>query len=159
VGELFVAWSCDNPLTVGGHSLKALLIHPDSPRNVGVQDRSIRFLGKKAYVPPLGLITVAALLPQHWSLKLVDLTFQKVSREDWMETDLVIVSGTIGQYGAILDVIREGKRRGKIVAVGGPGVFHFPQEALKAGADFVIRGEGKPRFLCCSRLWRVVGEG
>lgn len=143
MGELFVAWSCDNPLTVGGHSLKALLIHPDSPRNVGVQDRSIRFLGKKAYVPPLGLITVAALLPQHWSLKLVDLTFQKVSREDWIETDLVIVSGTIGQYGAILDIIREGKRRGKIVAVGGPGVFHFPQEALKAGADFVIRGEGE----------------
>jgi radical SAM superfamily enzyme YgiQ (UPF0313 family) len=123
--------------------LKALLIYPDSPRNVGKNDKSIQFIGKKAYVPPLGLITVAALLPPHWSLKLVDLTFQKVSQKDWTETDLVMVSGTILQYDAILDAIRESKRRGKIVVVGGPGVFHFPQDALKAGADFVVRGEAE----------------
>lgn len=123
--------------------MKVLLIHPDSPNNVGIEDKSIRFIGKKAYVPPLGLITVAALLPEHWSVKLVDLTFQKITSKDWTENDLVMVSGTILQYGAIIDIIRESKRRGKIVAVGGPGVFHFHEDALRAGADFVIRGEGE----------------
>lgn len=123
--------------------LKVLLVHPDSPRNVGAEDKSIRFIGKKAYVPPLGLITVAAMLPQHWNLKLVDLTFQTISDEDWEATDLILLSGTILQYGPILDIIRESKRRGKTIAVGGPGVFHFWADALRAGADFVIKGEGE----------------
>ncbi|MDQ1239566.1 MAG: hypothetical protein QG577_1752, partial [Thermodesulfobacteriota bacterium] len=123
--------------------MRVLLIHPDSPRNVGASDKSIKFIGKKAYVPPLGLITVAALLPQHWDMKLVDLTFQTVSAQLWERTDLVIISGTILQYREIIDLIQEAKRRNKIVAVGGPGVFHFSQDALHAGADFVIKGEGE----------------
>ncbi len=123
--------------------MRVLLLHPDSPRNVGASDKSIKFIGKKAYVPPLGLITVAALLPQHWDMQLVDLTFQTVSPESWDAADLVIISGTILQYREIIDLIHEAKRRNKIVAVGGPGVFHFSQDALAAGADFVIKGEGE----------------
>jgi len=130
--------------------LNVLLVNPDSPRNVGTEDKSIQFIGKKAYVPPLGLITVAALLPQEWDLKLVDLTFQTVEPADWDNADLVIVSGTILQLAAILEIVRECKRRGKPVAAGGPGVFHFPQDVLNAGADFVVRGEAEltvPRLL------------
>lgn len=123
--------------------LRVLLLHPNSPRNVGASDKSIKFIGKKAYVPPLGLITVAALLPQRWDMQLVDLTFQKVSSESWDAADLVIISGTILQYREIIDLIKEAKQRNKLVAVGGPGVFHFPQDALDAGADFVIKGEGE----------------
>jgi len=134
----------------GDPVLNVLLINPDSPRNVGAEDKSIQFIRKKAYVPPLGLITVAALLPQDWGLKLVDLTFQEIRPSDWDNADLVIVSGTILQLSTILEIVREGKRRGKLVAAGGPGVFHFPQAVLKAGADFVVRGEGEltvPRLL------------
>ncbi len=130
--------------------MRVLLIHPDSPRNVGDSDRSIHFVGKKAYVPPLGLITVAALLPQYWEMQLVDMTFQTISSEEWDAADLVIISGTILQYSEIIDLIREAKRRNKKVAVGGPGVFHFPEEALKAGADFVVKGEAEttmPRLI------------
>jgi len=127
----------------GGQTLRVLLIHPDSPRNVGASDRSIHFIGKKAYVPPLGLITVAALLPQHWEMRLVDLTFQDISSEVWDFADLVIISGTILQYGQIMELIKEAKKRNKTVAVGGPGVFHFPGEALCAGADFVVKGEAE----------------
>ena len=100
-------------------------------------------LRKNAILPPLGLLTVAALLPREWDLKLIDLTFQEISPEDWEDCDLVLVTGMVVQYQGILETIREGKRRGKTVVVGGPWVFHFPQEALAAGADLVVKGEGE----------------
>jgi radical SAM superfamily enzyme YgiQ (UPF0313 family) len=124
--------------------MKVLLIFPDSPQNLGDRaDSSVRLTGKKAYLPPLGLITVAALLPRDWPMKLVDCSFQTVSPRDWQEADLVVISGTIVQINGIVEVIREAKQHGKIVAVGGPGVFHFQNAALEAGADFVVRGEGE----------------
>lgn len=130
--------------------MKALLVYPNAPHNLGITDLGIRLASKKSYNPPLGLATIAALLPQHWDLKLVDLTFQEISERDWKERELVLLSGTIVQLRSIFEVIREAKRRGKIVAVGGPGVFHFPQKVLDAGADFVVKGEGEvtvPLFL------------
>jgi len=124
--------------------MNTLLIYPNSPHNLGDRaDSSVRVTGKKAYLPPLGLLTVAALLPQIWPMKLVDCSFQVVSQKDWSEAELVVISGTIVQIGSIIEVIREAKERGKIVAVGGPGVYHFHKEALEAGADFVVRGEGE----------------
>ncbi|MCX5892644.1 MAG: B12-binding domain-containing radical SAM protein [Deltaproteobacteria bacterium] len=100
-------------------------------------------LRKKAILPPLGLLTLAALLPREWDLKLIDLIFQKISPKDWEDCDLVLVSGMAVQYRGILETIREGKRRGKTIVAGGPWVFHFPQEALAAGADLVVKGEGE----------------
>lgn len=124
--------------------MNTLLIYPNSPHNLGDRmDSSVRLTGKKAYLPPLGLLTVAALLPQNWPMKLVDCSFQAVSPEDWNTAEIVVISGTIVQIGSMIEVIREAKQRGKIVAVGGPGVYHFHKEALVAGADFVVRGEGE----------------
>lgn len=100
-------------------------------------------LGKKALMPPLGLLTVAALLPTEWDLTFRDLTFQKISPADWEACDLVLVSGMIVQHQGIIQTIKEAKRRGKIVVVGGPWVFHFPEDALAAGADLVVKGEAE----------------
>jgi len=47
------------------------------------------------------------------------------------------------QSSGIIDTIREGKRSGKTVVVGGPWVFHVPEDALKAGADVVVKGEAE----------------
>jgi radical SAM superfamily enzyme YgiQ (UPF0313 family) len=99
--------------------------------------------GKRAYQPPLALITVAALLPQEWDFTFIDGTFREVTPEDWRTCDLVLVSGTIVHLTAILETIKEAKQKGKTVAVGGAGVFHFHEEALSAGADFVVRGEAE----------------
>lgn len=123
--------------------MRVLLVYPHSPQSIGRGHQSVRLAGKKAYLPPLGLITIAALLPQDWQYRLVDCTFDNVSEQAWRDADLVIVSGTVVQISGVLETIREAKRRGKIVAVGGPGVFHFREEALKAGADFVVLGEGE----------------
>lgn len=100
-------------------------------------------LRKKALLPPLGLLTVAALLPPDWHLKLIDLTFQEITPRDWEGCDLVFISGMVVQHRGILENIREGKRRGKTVVVGGPWAFHFSAEALAAGADLVVKGEAE----------------
>jgi radical SAM superfamily enzyme YgiQ (UPF0313 family) len=123
--------------------MKTLLINPKFPQTFFSYNNVLGMLRKNAILPPLGLLTVAALLPREWDLKLIDLTFQKISPEDWESCDLVVVTGMIVQYQGILEIIREGKRRGKTVVVGGPWVFQFPQEAVAAGADLVVKGEGE----------------
>lgn len=100
-------------------------------------------LGKKALMPPLGLLTVAALLPPEWDLTFRDLTFQEISPADWEACDLLLVSGMIVQHQGIIQTIKAGKRRGKTVVVGGPWAFHFPKDALAAGADLVVKGEAE----------------
>ena len=123
--------------------MKTLLVNPGFPQTYFSYNNVLQMLGKKAILPPLGLLTVAALLPRDWDLKLINQTFQEISPQDWEDCDLVLVSGMAVQYQGILETIREGKRRGKTVVAGGPWVFHFPQEALDAGADLVVKGEGE----------------
>ena len=98
-------------------------------------------LGRKAVHPPLGLITVAALLPQDWELNLIDLTFQTINQQDWDTCDLVLISGMNVQHRGIGKMTREAKGQGKKVAIGGPGIFHAPEEAIRDGADIVVVGE------------------
>ncbi|MFH0823382.1 MAG: B12-binding domain-containing radical SAM protein [Pseudomonadota bacterium] len=130
--------------------MKAILVNPPIPKTFWSFESVLEITGKSAVMPPLGLITVAALLPDDWDLKLIDMTFEKPAEQDWDECDVVLTSGMSVQYHGILDVVREGKRRGKTVLVGGPWAFHFPEEALRAGADLVVAGEGEltvPRLL------------
>lgn len=125
--------------------MRVLLVYPKSSGKLSTRGTgaAITRAGKKAYAPPLGLLTLAALLPKDWECSLADLTFQHISPRLWKEVDLVLLTGTIFHLDHLLDITRESKRRNKLVAVGGPGVFHFPEEAMKAGADFVAKGEGE----------------
>jgi radical SAM superfamily enzyme YgiQ (UPF0313 family) len=126
-----------------GKKLRVLLLNPGHPQTFWSYDQVMRMLRKKALLPPLGLLTVAALLPPEWRLKLVDQTFQETTAQDWEDCDLVFISGMVVQHRGILENIREGKRRGKTVVVGGPWAFHFPADALAAGADLVVKGEAE----------------
>ena len=98
-------------------------------------------IGKRILSPPLGLLTVAALLPETWDIHIRDLPGQDISDEDWRSCDVVMISGMVTQYTGIIELIRESKRHGKSVVVGGPMAFHIPQDLLEFGADIVIRGE------------------
>jgi len=88
---------------------------------------------------PLGLITVAALLPQAWEMRLVDCNVQSWKPEllDW--ADLVLIGGMMPQQLAALDLIREAKQRGKTVVVGGPDATSSPH--IYAEADHLVLGE------------------
>ena len=110
----------------------------------------LRMLNKKCVQPPLGLLTVAALLPLDWDLRLADATVRDISEEDWRHCEVVFVTGMVNQYSGIIETICQAKDRGKTVVVGGPMVFHAPEDAIKVGADIVVRGEietAMPRLL------------
>ncbi|HMK37522.1 MAG TPA: B12-binding domain-containing radical SAM protein [Desulfomonilaceae bacterium] len=130
--------------------MKVLLVNPRYPQTFWSFNKALRMLNKKCVQPPLGLLTVAALLPREWDLRLADVTVRNISEADWDHAELVLVTGMINQYSGIMETIREAKKRGKTVVVGGPTVFHVPQDALDAGADIVVRGEAEsavPRLL------------
>ena len=130
--------------------MKALLLSPERPETFWNLKHTCKLRGSKALAPPLGLITVAALLPPQWDCRLVDLNTGPVTEEDWRWADLVMLSGMLIQQASMLRLIREAKERGKTVAVGGPYPTSVPQKVLEAGADFLVRGEAEeimPLFL------------
>jgi radical SAM superfamily enzyme YgiQ (UPF0313 family) len=123
--------------------MKVLLLYPLFPKSFWSFEKTLALLDRKAMLPPLGLVTVAAILPQEWEFKLVDRNVRQVSEAEWAWADLVILSAMIVQKDDLLDQIREAKRRGKAVAVGGPYPTALPHEAEAAGADYLILDEGE----------------
>jgi radical SAM superfamily enzyme YgiQ (UPF0313 family) len=123
--------------------MRVLLLYPQFPKSFWSFDKTIELIGRKVTVPPLGIITVAAILPQDWEFRLVDRNIGSETEADWEWAQLVIVSGMIVQKPDMLHLIREAKRRNKLVAVGGPYVTSVPQEAQEAGVDFLVLDEGE----------------
>ncbi|MEW6657923.1 MAG: B12-binding domain-containing radical SAM protein [Thermodesulfobacteriota bacterium] len=123
--------------------MRALLICPEFPLSFWSFQKSCRLRGNKTVNPPLGLITVAALLPPAWELRLVDLNTGSLTEKDWQWADLVLISAMYIQRAGLLDLVREAKLRGKTVVAGGPHPTSLPEAVLEAGCDFVVRGEGE----------------
>ena len=122
--------------------MNVLLLYPRFPKSFWSFEKTIELLGRKAMLPPLGLITVAAILPQEWNFKLVDLNVRQVTEAEWDWSEMVICSAMIVQKQDLLNQIQEAKRRGKRVAVGGPYPTALPQE-VSDFADYLILDEGE----------------
>jgi radical SAM superfamily enzyme YgiQ (UPF0313 family) len=123
--------------------MNVLLLYPRFPKSFWSFEKTLALLNRKAMLPPLGLITVAAILPQEWNFKLVDLNIREATEAEWNWSELVIMSAMIVQKDDLLAQIRECNRRGKPVAVGGPYPTALPDEAKGAGADYMILDEGE----------------
>ena len=123
--------------------MRTLLVYPVFPPTFWSYEKILELVNRKVLLPPLGLITVAAILPQEWEFKLCDRNIRPVSEEEWNWAELVVFSGMIVQKEDLLAQIREAKQRGKSVAVGGPYATSVPQEVQAAGADFLILDEGE----------------
>ena len=123
--------------------MRVLLLYPLFPKTFWSYDKILELVNRKVLLPPLGLITVAALLPQDWEFKLVDRNIRDVTEAEFEWADLVIISAMIVQKTDALNQIKEAKRRGKLVAFGGPYPTSLPEEAKKAGVDFLILDEGE----------------
>lgn len=131
-------------------NLRILLIYPLFPQSFWSFDKAVELIGRKVSLPPLGLITVAAILPQTWEFRLIDRNVTPETEADWEWADLVILSGMIVQKADMLHLIQEAKRRGKLVAAGGPFLTSTPEYAQEAGIDFLILDEGEitlPQFV------------
>ncbi len=123
--------------------MNVLLLYPLFPKSFWSFEKTLALLDRKAMLPPLGLVTVAALLPQNWNFKLVDCNVRDITEAEWDWADLVILSAMIVQKDDLLDRIRAAKQRGKRVAVGGPYATALPQEVSDVGADYLILDEGE----------------
>jgi radical SAM superfamily enzyme YgiQ (UPF0313 family) len=121
--------------------MRVLLVNPMLPPSFWSNPEQCVLVGKKTVSPPLGLITVAAMLPEDWQLRLLDLNVTNIAGEDWEWADLVMVSAMIVQKDGMLELIGEAKRRNRPVVVGGPYPSSIPNVALEAGCDYVFRGE------------------
>jgi radical SAM superfamily enzyme YgiQ (UPF0313 family) len=140
--------------------MRVLLINPEFPSSFWSLQQSCELLGRKTLMPPLGLLTLAALLPADWELRLADLNARPLRPDDWDWAELVMLSGMIVQREGLLNLIREAKQRHKTVVVGGPYATSVPQEILAAGADFLVRGEGEtgiPLWLAAYRAGETHG--
>lgn len=124
--------------------MKALLLYPKFPISFWSMKGALELTSQKALLPPLGLITVAAMLPQEWDMRLIDCNVEEnIPEETWEWADIVLFTGMIVQKTHMLDLITQAKQRGKAVAVGGPYVTSVPQDAQNAGADFLVLDEGE----------------
>lgn len=123
--------------------IRVLLVHPGFSPNIWTLDGVLPIVGKRAFLPPLGLITVAALLPESWDLRLVDCAVRDPSGEDWDWADLIMITGMIVQRDQMLELIREARSRDRPIAVGGPFVTSVPDLFEGAGADYIVMGEGE----------------
>jgi radical SAM superfamily enzyme YgiQ (UPF0313 family) len=123
--------------------MRALLICPEFPLSFWSFKKSCQLRGSKTVNPPLGLITVAGLLPAEWDMRLVDLNVRGLTEEDWQWAELVLITAMYIQREGLLDLVREAKRRGKTVVAGGPHPTSLPEAVLEAGCDYVVRGEGE----------------
>ena len=123
--------------------MRVLLIYPVFPQTFWSYDKILELVDRKVLLPPLGMLTVAAILPQEWEFQLVDRNIREVTEAEWKWAELVIFSAMIVQKQDLLAQIQAAKQRGKLVAVGGPYSTSLPDEPKAAGADFLILDEGE----------------
>ena len=100
--------------------MKILLIYPQYPDSFWGFKNALKFISKKAAVPPLGLITVSAMLPKNWEKKLIDMNVSKLKVEDIILADFVFISAMYIQKESVQKVIKECVKQGTKIVAGGP---------------------------------------
>ncbi len=128
--------------------MKTLLVYPRYPDSFWSFKHALRFVSKEASFPPLGLLTVAAMLPKEWQLKLVDMNVASLSDNDIRWADYVFISAMVTQRSSAKEVIARCRELGTKIVAGGP-LFTTEYEELD-GVDHFVLGEAEvslPPFL------------
>jgi radical SAM superfamily enzyme YgiQ (UPF0313 family) len=123
-----------------GKRIKVLLVWPRFPASFWSFSRMMDLLPQAVLHPPLGLITVAALCPEEWALRLIDRNLEELLDSDIQWADLVMVSGMRVQHDDMREVLRRMRGLGKRTMVGGPYASSEPKAFLPL-ADHVVAGE------------------
>ncbi|MCL4789759.1 MAG: B12-binding domain-containing radical SAM protein, partial [Verrucomicrobia bacterium] len=128
--------------------MNVLLLYPEFPDTFWSFKHALKFVRKKASLPPLGLLTVAALLPQEWAKRLVDVNVRKLGDRDLAWADLVFISGMIAQRESARTLIARCRAAGKTIVAGGPLFLTEPEQF--PGVDHFVLDEAEatlPEFL------------
>jgi len=125
--------------------MKILLINPEFPDTYWSFRHALPFEGKRCAFPPLGLLTVSALLPAEWERRLIDLNVQSLKTSDIDWADMVFATAMLVQKDSLKQVVQRCKSRGKRVVVGGPYVTTTVESV--PGADHIFVGEAETTLL------------
>jgi len=128
--------------------MKVLLVYPMYPETFWSFKHALRFISKKAVHPPLGLLTVAGMLPREWEKKLVDMNVADLKDKDIEWADYVFISAMAVQKESAQEIIRRCKDKGAKVVAGGP-LFTAGYEAFQE-VDHLVLNEAEitlPLFL------------
>lgn len=128
--------------------MNILLVYPKYPATFWSFKHVLRFISKKAAFPPLGLLTVAAMLPKEWSKTLVDVNIEELREEQIAWADMIFIGAMIIQMESAQEIINRCKTQGKIVVVGGPAATTLHEKFT--GVDHFVLGEAEntlPLFL------------
>ncbi len=117
--------------------MKVLFIYPEFPDTFWSFKHALRFTFKKASSPPLGLLTVAAMLPDDWEKKLIDMNISKLADKDLRWADFVFISGMTIQKESAIRVISRCKELGVKIVAGGP-LFTTGHKEFKNVDHFVL---------------------
>ncbi|NQU12410.1 B12-binding domain-containing radical SAM protein, partial [bacterium] len=117
--------------------MKVLLLYPLFPDTFWSFKHALKFVRKRASLPPLGLLTVAGMLPDHWEQRLVDVNVRKLRHSDLAWADVVFISGMIAQRDAARELIARCRAAGKRIVAGGP-LFTAEHEQFPEVDHFVL---------------------
>jgi radical SAM superfamily enzyme YgiQ (UPF0313 family) len=100
--------------------MKILLIYPEYPDTFWSFKHALKFIRKKAALPPLGLLTIGAMLPEEWVKRLVDMNVTKLTDKDLVWADYALISGMSIQRTSAHEAVTRCKRAGLKIIAGGP---------------------------------------
>lgn len=121
--------------------MKILLVYPQYPDTFWSFKHALKFVSKKAAFPPLGLLTVAAMLPKEWEKKLVDMNVSRLNDKDISWADYVFISAMAVQKDSVKEVISRCNSLGTRIVAGGP-LFTAGYEEFN-GIDHFVLGEAE----------------
>jgi radical SAM superfamily enzyme YgiQ (UPF0313 family) len=121
--------------------MNILMVYPMYPDTFWSFKHALKFVSKKASFPPLGLLTVAAMLPEDWCKKLIDLNANQLLDDDILWADIVFISAMSIQSDSTEEVIQRCKKLNAKIAGGGPLFTSSPE--LYQGIDYLILNEAE----------------
>ncbi len=136
---------------------RVLLVYPEIPTTYWSFKYALSFVGKKSVLPPLGLVTIAAMLPDSWECRLVDMNAELLGDDAIAWADMVFVSAMLVQRASFEEVVARCNRLGRTVVAGGPfptamhneieGVKHFVLNEAEVTLPRFVKdiGNGVPR--------------
>lgn len=148
--------------------MNILMVYPQYPNTFWSFKHALKFVSKKATFPPLGLLTVASMLPEKWNKKVIDINVNELSDKDIIWADFVFISAMSIQSESVNQVIEKCNRLKTKIVAGGP-LFTSSYENYK-NVDHLVLNEaeitlpmfltdlenGNPKHLYSSQEWAVI---
>lgn len=117
--------------------MNILMVYPKYPNTFWSFNHALKFVSKKAAYPPLGLITVAAMLPKAWNIKLIDLNVESLKPKQIKWADYVFISAMSVHVDSVVETVKQCKSYNAILVGGGP-LFTEEHERFPEFDHFVL---------------------